>query len=164
VSIDRAREIVAEIPPHVRRVAVFHYPTVQQVQAVLDRVSFDVVQAEFNPELRTAVNGQTEFLPVFHDHQDVVQEVARKVRGHGPILLEPGGVGGRGCVPSWERAARLARLVPLVLAGGLHPGNVRRAIALVRPHAVDVCSGVESAPGHKAPGLIAAFLKEVSRC
>ena len=50
---------------------------------------------------------------------------------------------------------------PLLLAGGLHPANVRQAIEQVRPWAVDVSSGVEISKGIKDAALIAAFMKEV---
>jgi phosphoribosylanthranilate isomerase len=49
---------------------------------------------------------------------------------------------------------------PLVLAGGLTPDNVAEAIRTVRPTAVDTASGVESAPGHKDPALVAEFVRE----
>ena len=51
--------------------------------------------------------------------------------------------------------------MPLIVAGGLHPGNVREAIAATQPFAVDVASGVESGPGIKDPDLLRAFLDEV---
>lgn len=49
--------------------------------------------------------------------------------------------------------------VPVILAGGLTPGNVAEAILAVRPYAVDVCSGVEAAPGIKDECLVRAFVK-----
>lgn len=49
----------------------------------------------------------------------------------------------------------------LFLAGGLGPGNVRRVVAALRPFAVDVCSGVESAPGRKDPRLLRQLFEEV---
>jgi phosphoribosylanthranilate isomerase len=52
---------------------------------------------------------------------------------------------------------------PWVLAGGLTPENVERAIALARPDAVDVASGVESAPGRKDPEKVAAFVERAKR-
>ena len=79
------------------------------------------------------------------------------------VLLEGQGTGGRGEPPSWGRAADVARITPLVLAGGLTPHNVVDAILHVRPHAVDVSSGVESQPGIKDPGLIAQFIEAARR-
>ena len=48
---------------------------------------------------------------------------------------------------------------PLVLAGGLGPGNVAEAIRTVRPAAVDTASGVESSPGRKSEALVKAFVE-----
>jgi len=50
----------------------------------------------------------------------------------------------------------------IFLAGGIRPDNVRRVIATLRPFAVDVCSGVESAPGRKDPRLLRQLFEEVS--
>jgi phosphoribosylanthranilate isomerase len=52
---------------------------------------------------------------------------------------------------------------PLILAGGLHAGNVEAAIRKARPWAVDVASGVESAPGIKDPQKLEAFIRAVRR-
>lgn len=67
------------------------------------------------------------------------------------------GSGGQGVQVDWESAAVLANSRPLMLAGGLNPENVARAIAIVRPIGVDVSSGVERA-GVKDPERIHAFI------
>jgi phosphoribosylanthranilate isomerase len=67
-------------------------------------------------------------------------------------------LGGTGHAFDWSLVVDLARDRKLVLAGGLHPGNVARAIATVRPWCVDVASGVESAPRKKDPARMAAFV------
>ena len=65
---------------------------------------------------------------------------------------------GTGRVFDWSLAEDVPASLRLVLAGGLHPGNVAEAIALVHPFGVDVATGVESAPGHKDPRLVRAFV------
>lgn len=78
------------------------------------------------------------------------------------LLLDghaPGASGGAGIALDWSRWPRSER--PLVLAGGLAPGNVAAAIALARPWAVDVSSGIEAAPGHKDARLMRTFVAAV---
>ncbi len=72
-----------------------------------------------------------------------------------------GALGGTGHVLDWSLVVGLAKRRRLVLAGGLIPGNVARAIEQVRPWCVDVASGVESAPGVKDRAKIRAFVEAV---
>jgi phosphoribosylanthranilate isomerase len=72
-----------------------------------------------------------------------------------------GALGGTGHAFDWSLVVDLARTRRLVLAGGLTPGNVARAIEVVRPWCVDVASGVESAPGTKDPVKVRAFIEAV---
>jgi phosphoribosylanthranilate isomerase len=66
--------------------------------------------------------------------------------------------GGTGTVVDWPRAATIARMRRVVLAGGLTPENVGDAIRVVQPYGVDVSSGVEEAPGVKNSDKVARFL------
>ncbi len=72
-----------------------------------------------------------------------------------------GPLGGTGHTFDWRLVVELARKRQVVLAGGLRPDNVARAVALVRPFCVDVASGVESAPGIKDEDLVRAFVDAV---
>jgi phosphoribosylanthranilate isomerase len=65
--------------------------------------------------------------------------------------------GGTGESFDWELLAGRRSAVPMILAGGLTPANVAEGISVVRPYAVDVASGVESAPGVKDHELMAEF-------
>jgi phosphoribosylanthranilate isomerase len=69
--------------------------------------------------------------------------------------------GGTGKSFNWELAADIKRIRPLILAGGLRPDNVGEAIRIVKPYAVDVCSGVELRPGKKDKEKLIAFMNEV---
>lgn len=68
--------------------------------------------------------------------------------------------GGHGVTFDWTLLSGLSPGLRFMLSGGLHPGNVAEAMAVARPAAVDVSSGVETAPGKKDENLIAAFIAE----
>jgi phosphoribosylanthranilate isomerase len=73
------------------------------------------------------------------------------------VLLDahdPSKRGGTGRTIDWSVAAAIARQRPVILSGGLNPGNVEDAIDAVRPWAIDVSSGVESSPGRKDPAKL----------
>jgi len=73
----------------------------------------------------------------------------------------PGRPGGTGETFAWELAGEHPRDRPLILSGGLTPENVGKAIAAVRPFAVDVASGVEATPGVKDHARMTAFAQAV---
>ena len=70
----------------------------------------------------------------------------------------PGVPGGTGQSWDWELARKRRSQVPMILSGGLTPANVAEAAAAAQPFAVDVASGVESAPGIKDPARMDAFV------
>lgn len=70
--------------------------------------------------------------------------------------------GGTGTTFDWSLLSRRRSKVPLILSGGLTAANVAEAIEVVRPFAVDVASGVESAPGVKDHAAIDAFAAAVA--
>ncbi len=166
VSIDTALELARHLSPMITRVAVFRYPSAASVSDVLRHFHPDVIQTEPSVDVTDAIGDSARLLPVFHDSEDLAKRVAGYTADRAPgdaVLLEGQGRGGRGEPPSWERAADIARITPLVLAGGLTPHNVVDAILNVRPHAVDVSSGVEAKPGIKDPDLIAQFIEAARR-
>ena len=164
VSIDRAREISAALPPFVARVAVFVNPSATEVEAVIRGCRPDLVQfhGEETPDFCRAFGlpylravrvrpevDLLEYLSPFHDAAGWLLDAYRDDL-----------YGGTGEPFDWGLAPqRLAR--PVVLSGGLDAGNVGEAIRRVRPWAVDVSSGVESAKGVKDERLIAALIAGV---
>ena len=94
-------------------------------------------------------------------HGQTAAEVLAQVRPGALLLLDPyveGAYGGAGVTLDWQEAARVAQAQPVMLAGGLRPDNVARAVSTVHPWAVDVSSGVES-DGVKDVAKIRAFIK-----
>ncbi len=91
---------------------------------------------------------------------DLLAEAERWHTAGAIILLDAAGVGGgHGKLANWQYAAAVARRYPVMLAGGLTPGNVAAAIQQVQPWGVDVSSGVERERGLKDALLITDFIK-----
>jgi phosphoribosylanthranilate isomerase len=172
VSEEEAARIVAAIPAGVVKVGVFVNHTREAVLRGFDALRLDLVQLHGDepPEFLAALGG----LPVmraFRRGPGGAAEVAAyldRCRALGclprMVLVDahrPGAYGGTGELGDWNAAAELARssAVPsVVLAGGLTPGNVAKAVAATRPRAVDTASGVEASPGVKDPELVRAFV------
>ncbi|HEY3935239.1 MAG TPA: phosphoribosylanthranilate isomerase [Gemmatimonadales bacterium] len=98
---------------------------------------------------------------------DLAAELGAAADGADAVAIEarvPGGAGGRGVGIALDLARAARAAVPrarFVLAGGLGPDSVRRAIEVVGPDVVDVSSGIESSPGIKDPERLACFLENV---
>jgi len=177
LGLDAAARLAARMPPFVARVAVLRHTDAAAVRAACAAIAPHLMQAEPGPGVTAALLAAcgAGFLPVLHDGPTLLRRrlpagagigAGASPRGaagiaFGAVLLEARGRGGRGITPDWARAARLARRVRLVLAGGLTPDNVGAAIRRVRPYAVDVSSGVERAPGVKDARLIRRFIAAV---
>jgi phosphoribosylanthranilate isomerase len=152
VSPERARSIAAGLPEGVETVAVFLRPSADEMRRVLDVFDADRVQADAD---FLGGHGRVQVLPVFREGPDL--EARLTEHGGGRFLLEGrrSGVGER---VDWARAAALAQMGQMTLAGGLNPDNVAEAIGEVHPFGVDVSSGVESRPGVKDPHRIREFV------
>jgi phosphoribosylanthranilate isomerase len=163
VSLERAREIAHALPPFVATVALFVNPTVDEVEAVLNRVRPDFLQfhGEETPDFCRGFG--VPWLKAFRVRPgvDLLQSAAPHGDARGWLLdaWSAAAHGGTGERFDWNLIPPdLPR--PVVLAGGLTPANVAEAVRRVRPWAVDVSSGVEAEKGIKDAALIAAFIKE----
>ena len=151
VRADRALELARPVRQQLTCVAVMQHPAQSEV---------DEVVREFHPHL---LQTDIEDFPGLHLPQRVsrlpVLRAARAAGEYPPRLLYEGARSGSGEVSDWQQAAEIARHTRLVLAGGLHAGNVAEAIRLVRPFGVDASSGLESRPGVKDTNKITAFVR-----
>ena len=163
VSIERAIEVRNALPAFIQTVALFVNPGRAEVDAVLERVRPAMLQ--FHGDETPAFCGgfTTPWVKACRVRQGVdLLEYFRSYPGASGWLADAfvEGYGGAGQSFDWALVpAALER--PLVLSGGLTKENVREAIRRVRPWAVDVSSGVESAKGIKDAAKIAAFIREV---
>ncbi|HOU91244.1 MAG TPA: phosphoribosylanthranilate isomerase [Polyangiaceae bacterium] len=161
VEPEQARAIVAAVAGRLETVAVVRALPAGELRALRAALGVDWVQIhdDVDPAVVERVPGA--FVAVrIGDAADV----ARARRAPGPRVLVDakvaGALGGTGQAFDWSLVADLARARAIVLAGGLHPGNVARAVAAVAPWGVDVASGVERTgdPRRKDPARIAAFV------
>lgn len=164
VTPEQAREIVDALPPLVATVALFVNPAAEEVAAVLARVRPACLQFHGEEDAAFCAGFGLPWLKAQRVRQGVdLLQSAAFYRGAQGLLLDawsPAAHGGTGERFDWNLIPADLPL-PVVLAGGLNPDNVADAVRAVRPWAVDVSSGVETAPGLKDAGKIAAFIKEV---
>ena len=164
VTLGRAAEIAAGLPPFVARVAVFVNPSPEHVAEVVAACRLSLLQ--FHGE-ETPVFCRSFGIPYLRAVRvksgvDLLESLAAYEDAAGWLLdaYRDDLYGGTGEAFDWNLIPqRLAR--PVILSGGLDAQNVGEAVRRVRPWAVDVSSGVESAKGVKDERLIAAFIAGV---
>ena len=161
----RARAIASQLPPFLTTVGVFVDQPADFVNGVADLLALSAVQfhgheassdyARSSHRVIKAVAVGDSFDRV-RDLDALPSHVTALLDAHDPIKR-----GGTGKAIDWTIAADAARRRRVILSGGLQPGNVQAALSAVRPYAVDVSSGVESAPGIKDPDKLRAFFEAV---
>lgn len=171
VSIAKAVEIRAQIPAGVQVFGVFVNSDSAEIMEVFRDVRLDAVQLHGDePPAVVALLGRA--VPVFKALRVGPDFVAAAALNDYPeatgFLFDagdaaPGQYGGTGRLADWGIAQRAARTHRIILAGGLNAENVAAAILQVRPYAVDVASGVESAPGAKNHDQLGEFIREARR-
>ncbi len=164
ITPPRACEIVKALPPFITTVGLFVNSSAEEVRSVLQQAPIQLLQfqGDETPEFcrqfklpyvkAVRVNPQTDLL-----------QYARNYHAAKALLLDAyveGLHGGSGVAFDWSLIPRDLPL-PVILSGGLTVDNVMDAVRRVRPVAVDVSSGVESAKGVKDAARISAFIKKV---
>jgi phosphoribosylanthranilate isomerase len=147
-----ARALQAAVPPGVERVAVFLHPAQALVDAALEAIAPDWVQADADDLGALRLPRGQRVLPVLRSRGAVPASLPVR-------CLYESGRSGAGERADWTAATALACRTQLVLAGGLDPSNVADAVRAVRPFGVDVSSGVERGRGVKDAVLIREFIR-----
>ena len=176
VSPDEARELVraARATADVRTVGVFTNETVEELKRTAGYCGFDLVQVGGDHTAERLRQLACPVIRVLHvgpstDTRSLVGNIERadlELRHNLPIHLldtyRAGIGGGTGERFNWMVAAEVSRCHPVIVAGGLTPGNVRELVLTARPCGVDVSSGVEE-NGAKQSELIRAFIYSVRK-
>ena len=174
ITPERALEVVAAVRANPgsegpRFVGLFANQPVDEVNDIVDRCGLDMAQlcGDESPEYWARV--EVDVIKQIKVRDDTLADTLSSVKsvveaGHIAMLdkYEKGALGGTGLTFDWSIAQEVAERFPIMLAGGLTPDNVARAIAKVSPWGVDVSSGVET-DGDKDPIKMRGFASEVVR-
>ncbi|WP_296128867.1 phosphoribosylanthranilate isomerase [Pseudomonas sp. Ga0074129] len=164
VSVQQAREIIAALPPFVTSVGLFVDASRCELGEILDAVPLDLLQFHGDETPDECDHYGRPYIKALRvkPGDDIAAQVARYANARGVLLdtFVPGIPGGTGEAFDWSLVpAQLSK--PVILAGGLTAANVAQAIGQVRPFAVDISGGVESAKGIKDAAKIHAFMEAV---
>ena len=171
LSAGEAALLIRRVPIYTKSVAVIAPQDVNDAVRLAGQTGADVLQlhGSLAPGDLAELKGRVPQKLVAAVAADAGIGVARRYgMVADAVLLDSmvdGKLGGTGKVHDWGSSAEIVKSlnVPVILAGGLHAGNVAQAIEMVRPYAVDVSSGTET-DGRKDPEKINSFVLEVRRC
>jgi phosphoribosylanthranilate isomerase len=161
IPLSTAAEIARALPPHVVSVGVFVNPSTETVQRAIVECGVSLLQFHGDEPPDFCAQFGVMSLKAFRirDAESLAALPGYQTDAWLLDAFSPDALGGTGEKFNWELASEAKKLGrPIFLAGGLTPENVAEAVRRVQPFAVDVSSGVESAPGKKDPAKVQAFI------
>ncbi len=173
VDLSTGAALLGEVPPYVGRYAVTHATELVDLLRIVDELPIDTLQLHDDVALDVveALRSQLPDLRLIKALHVTGDRVAEPSVWDGVVdalivdSVNPAEnrIGGTGLVHDWSLSAAVVAeaQIPVVLAGGLGPHNVSRAVDVVKPWAVNVNSGVE-VDGHKATELVRRFVEQAS--
>jgi phosphoribosylanthranilate isomerase len=164
VTLATAAEISRALPPFVQRVGVFVNPTEDLVLRAIAGCGLNLLQFHGDEPSDFCTQFGLMSLKAIRVRDEKSLETMANYQTDAFLLdaYSSAGLGGTGEKFNWELAVAAQKFgKPIFLAGGLTPEHVADAMRQVRPFAVDVSSGVESAPGKKDTAKVRAFIQAV---
>jgi phosphoribosylanthranilate isomerase len=164
VAPERAKKIIEELPDRIAKIGVFVNQEIQEVKKTVEFCDLDLVQlhGDESPEYCRQFPSSL-LIKAFSSRRALDLRGLRNfpVRAIVVDTYDPLRYGGTGKRSDWRLAVKVKETHSLILAGGLNTGNIREAIDIVAPHAVDINSGVESSPGRKDHEKVRAIIEIV---
>lgn len=160
VTPETAADLKKCLHSTIRAVGVFVNEAPEKVAALLASGVIDIAQLHGGEDEAyvSALRRLTDRPVIQAFRVDSGADVARARRSRADMILLDASSGGTGTSFDWSLLQNVGR--PYFLAGGLHPGNVRRAVDMLSPYAVDVSSGIET-EGKKDGAKMEAFVQAV---
>ena len=172
ISPAACRDVISEIDPKIKLVALFVNGTDSEIGTTLEHVDFDYIQLHgdedvekvnhinkcFGKPIIKAVGVSDTF-----DRADVADysEIVDKLLFDSTPNTHNQLPGGNGLSFNWKSLRNIKLPIPWMLAGGLNYKNIDSALSLTSPSCVDVSSGVEDCPGVKSAEKVALFVNKV---
>lgn len=163
VTVARAAELARRVPPFVTRVGLFVNEDAATVEQAAREAALDLLQFHGDETAEYCERFGLPWIKAVRVRPETdLLECADRFRGARALLLDAwsDAWGGSGKRFDWSLIPP-SLPTPLILSGGLDPDNVAEAVRNIRPSAVDVSSGVESAKGIKDVARVAAFISGV---
>jgi phosphoribosylanthranilate isomerase len=162
VTVSAVRDITSQLPPFTCKVGVFVNSGLSEVQTTMSECNLDIAQlhGDEDPAYCEALFPKTVKVFTIKNIPHSKELSRYKVTAFMLDKAKTASAGDNEQSRLWDLAREIAEFRPVILAGGLGPDNVRRAIETARPYAVDVSSGVESEPGKKDHRKLSAFITE----
>lgn len=168
ISRKEAKEIIAQLEPPAQGVMVIMPDTVDEAVELYEAVGAPFIQlhgnesAEFVKDLKSMV--PCKIIKAIHVREDAVKKAREHAKFADMLLLDTATekAGGSGITHDWKITKKIIEEleVPVMLAGGLNPENVKEAIDATEPYGVDTASGVEGASGTKDYDKVCDFIKK----
>jgi phosphoribosylanthranilate isomerase len=158
ISVQLAGDIAKRLPPEILTVGVFRDEAPQRVVEQVQQAGLRAAQLHGHESAPETAWIRSRLPLVIKAFPAGDRTIGRFSDFGADYLLIDGDNPGSGEVFDWRLAEGVADPTRLIVSGGLHPGNVAQAVLHLRPHGVDVASGVESAPGRKDPLKVRDFI------
>lgn len=176
LSFLQARKILGAVPEGIDTVAVSMPRNLEEAKVLDEELDTDYLQVHsplsrpelqrIKEEIRKKIIGVFSVPEEFDEPEELISQAQEIAQASDILLIDThsDAGGGTGRVHDWTISREIVEALdtPVILAGGLGPSNVQRAIKEVSPHGVDVASGVEAEPGRKSPELIKEFIGKAS--
>jgi phosphoribosylanthranilate isomerase len=161
VAPETVKKIIEAIPQEITKVGVFVNHDVAEVKETIDFCGLDLIQlhGDESPAYCSQFP-QSRVIKAFapRTEDDLVNMRVYPVKAILVDAHDPRRYGGTGEQANWTLAAKVKETHPLILAGGLSMANIKEAVEQTSPHAVDVNSGAEIAPGKKDHQKVRAII------
>jgi phosphoribosylanthranilate isomerase len=159
MTLDGTAALVKKLPASITPVGVFVRPTAEEIAEAANVAGIQVAQVHGVDDPAGLLGGPCDVWAAL-----ALSGSTLAIPGNMTMLLDAQddeNFGGTGRTIDWHAARQIAAIRRVMLAGGLTPDNVGKAIAIVRPYGVDVSSGIEERPGVKHTKLMRDFARAV---